>query len=205
MQNSDIERERLLLGLLASVEKGGARSQRYWASEFGIALGMVNAYLKYCIKKGYVKVKRIPARRYSYYLTPKGFVEKSRLSAAYLSNAFTFFRQACTDCSDVLEEAKTQGWNRIAIYGTGELADIAYLCAINIPVKLVGVIDLDTEERAYRNLPICRDLAALGQVDAVIMAAQKDPQGAYNFLVTQLPAERVLTPQVLHISRKIQE
>src|SRR5258708_39774336 len=117
MQNSDIERERVLLGLLASVEQGGARSQRYWASEFGIALGMVNAYLKYCIKKGYVKVKRIPARRYSYYLTPKGFGEKARLSAAYLSNAITFFRRACTDCSDVLEEAKTQGLDRIAIYG----------------------------------------------------------------------------------------
>jgi len=73
-----------MLGLLESVERGGEQSQRRLASELGVALGLVNAYLKRCINKGLVKVSEAPARRYAYYLTPHGFTEKSRLTVEYL-------------------------------------------------------------------------------------------------------------------------
>ena len=72
--------DRIVLGLLTSVEADGARSQRRIAAELGIALGLVNAYLKRAVKKGLVKVGQAPARRYAYYLTPQGFSEKSRLT-----------------------------------------------------------------------------------------------------------------------------
>ena len=82
------ETDRIMLGLLDAVEQDRAQSQRHLASELGIALGLVNAYLKRCIKKGLVKVSEAPARRYAYYLTPKGFAEKSRLTVEYLSASF---------------------------------------------------------------------------------------------------------------------
>ena len=88
------EDERVVLGLLESVEQDGAKSQRRLAADLGIAVGLVNAYLNRCIKKGLVKVTQAPARRYAYYLTPQGFVEKSRLSLEYLTYSFKFFRQA---------------------------------------------------------------------------------------------------------------
>ena len=87
------DNERIVLGLLSSVEHDGDRSQRRIAAELGIALGLVNAYLKRCIKKGLVKVSEAPARRYAYYLTPQGFAEKSRLTVEYLSY-FVFIFQA---------------------------------------------------------------------------------------------------------------
>ena len=99
------ENERIVLGLLSSVETDGARSQRRIAAELGIALGLVNAYLKRCVKKGLVKVHDAPARRYAYYLTPQGFAEKSRLTVQYLSDSFSFFRKAKDDCTRVFEEA----------------------------------------------------------------------------------------------------
>jgi hypothetical protein len=74
-----------VLGLLESVERDGAQSQRKLASDLGIALGLVNAYLKRCVKKGLLKIGQAPARRYAYYLTPHGFAEKSRLYASYLT------------------------------------------------------------------------------------------------------------------------
>ena len=92
------EDERVVLGLLESVEQDGAKSQRRLAAELGIAVGLVNAYLNRCIQKGLVKVSQAPARRYAYYLTPQGFVEKSRLSLEYLTYSFRFFRQAKLDC-----------------------------------------------------------------------------------------------------------
>ena len=44
------ESSRIMLGLLDAVEQNRAQSQRLLASELGIALGLVNAYLKRCIK-----------------------------------------------------------------------------------------------------------------------------------------------------------
>src|ERR1700760_2339901 len=97
------EDERIVLNLLNSVDDG-AQSQRHIAKDLGIALGLVNAYLKRCVKKGLVKVSEAPARRYAYYLTPQGFSEKSRLTVEYLSSSFSFFRRARSDCSQVLAE-----------------------------------------------------------------------------------------------------
>jgi len=51
------ESSRIMLGLLDAVEQDRAQSQRLLASELGIALGLVNAYIKRCIKKGLVKVR----------------------------------------------------------------------------------------------------------------------------------------------------
>ena len=69
--------DRIVLGLLTSVDSNGSRSQRHIAAELDIALGLVNAYLKRSIKKGLVKVSQAPARRYAYYLTPRDF-QRSR-------------------------------------------------------------------------------------------------------------------------------
>jgi predicted transcriptional regulator len=59
------ENERIVLGLLSSVQTDGDRSQRRIAAELGIALGLVNAYLRRCVKKGLVKVHDAPTRRYA--------------------------------------------------------------------------------------------------------------------------------------------
>ena len=93
-EQEDSEQARIMLGLLESVGRGEGQTQRRLAAELGIALGLVNAYLKRCVNKGLVKIREAPARRYAYYLTPQGFAEKSRLTVEYLSNSFAFFRRA---------------------------------------------------------------------------------------------------------------
>ena len=85
-RDDEPDNARIVLGLLQSVERDGAQSQRKLASDLGIALGLVNAYLKRCVKKGLLKIGQAPARRYAYYLTPHGFAEKSRLTVEYLSD-----------------------------------------------------------------------------------------------------------------------
>ena len=116
-RNEEPDNARIVLGLLEFVERDGAQSQRKLASDLGIALGLVNAYLKRCVKKGLLKISQAPPRRYAYYLTPHGFAEKSRLTVEYLSTSFSFFRRAREDCSSVLNAARARGWNRIALFG----------------------------------------------------------------------------------------
>src|ERR1700732_1703794 len=114
-KSAEAEKTRIMLGLLESVQRGDAHSQRRLAAELGIALGLVNAYLKRCIKKGLIKVSEAPARRYAYYLTPKGFAEKSRLTVEYLSDSFNLFRLARADCSAEFQAIRTAGWNRVVL------------------------------------------------------------------------------------------
>src|SRR6202167_4952425 len=116
-RNEEPDNAKIVLGLLESVERDGAQSQRMLASDLGIALGLVNAYLKRCIKKGLVKVGQAPARRYAYYLTPHGFTKKSRLTIEFMSYWFTLFRRAKIDCMAALEAARARGYVRIALVG----------------------------------------------------------------------------------------
>ena len=86
--------DEIVLRVLDAVESDPAVTQRSVANELGIALGLANAYLKRCIRKGLVKVAQVPSRRYAYYLTPQGVSEKTRLTAEYFSPSFLFFRRA---------------------------------------------------------------------------------------------------------------
>src|SRR6478672_4308321 len=131
------ENSRIMLRLLDAVEQDRAQSQRLLAAELGIALGLVNAYLRRCVKKGLVKVRDAPARRYAYYLTPRGFAEKSRLTVEYLSYSFSLFRQAKSDCAAILRAGHAQGVRRIAILGVSDLAEISAICALDCGIAIV--------------------------------------------------------------------
>ena len=65
------------LQILDELSNDDSLTQRDLSSRLGIALGLVNSYIKNLVAKGYITVKTIPAKRYAYYLTPKGFAEKT--------------------------------------------------------------------------------------------------------------------------------
>jgi DNA-binding MarR family transcriptional regulator len=190
----------ITLGMLNAVEENAVLTQRSLARGLGIALGLANAYLKRCVTKGYIKVTQAPANRYAYYLTPKGFAEKSRLTTQYLTNSFDFFRLARNQCDALFAECEVKGWIRIALCGAGELAEIAILCADSHAVQLIGLIAMDGGPGVGK-LPLVGDLAALSEPDAVVITDQRTPQRSYDRMVTRLPRDRVLAPRLLNISR----
>src|SRR5215471_10917698 len=170
LKTAEAEKTRIMLGLLESVERGGTQSQRRLASELGVALGLVNAYLKRCITKGLVKVSEAPARRYAYYLTPHGFAEKSRLTVEYLSYSFSLYRRAREDCSSVLKAAHARGWNRIALMGVSDLAEIATICALEQGVSIVAVVDPKTNGGPFVGTTIVASFDAVpGGFDALVV------------------------------------
>src|ERR1035441_8319931 len=169
------ESSRIMLGLLDAVEQDRVQSQRLLASELGIALGLVNAYLKRCVKKGLVKVRGAPARRYAYYLTPQGFAEKSRLTVEYLYYSFGFFRQAKTDCSGLFRAAKADGVNKILLAGQSDLAEIAALCAIEHGIEIVGVVQDGATTRAFIGLPVFADFEAVPEHFVAVLVDEVTP------------------------------
>lgn len=203
----EVERQRILLGLLESVERDGTQSQRRLATELGIALGLVNAYLKRCVKKGLLKVHQAPARRYAYYLTPRGAAEKSRLTIEYLAFSFGFFRQAKTDCSELLAASKTRGVKRVVLAGQSDLAEIAALCAIQQGVEIVGVVDAGTADKEFIGLPVFDKFESVElPFDAVLIADLGQPRETYDAAIARFGVDRVLVPGLLRIGiRKPEE
>src|SRR3989304_1146631 len=114
--------DEVMLGVLTAIERDSHTSQRTISRELGVALGLANAYLKRCVRKGLIKIKQVPRRRYAYYLTPQGFVEKSRLAGQYFSASFTFFRRARTQMSELMAESAGRGHHRVVLVGGAGLA-----------------------------------------------------------------------------------
>jgi DNA-binding MarR family transcriptional regulator len=194
------ENSRIMLGLLDAVEQNRARSQRVLASELGIALGLVNAYLKRCVKKGLVKVRTAPARRYAYYLTPQGFAEKSRLTVEYLSYSFGFFRQAKTDCSELFRLAKAGGVSTVVLVGQSDLAEIAALCALEQAISIVGVVQARATQSQFVGLPVFENFEAVSKpFDSVLITDASNARQTCEAAVALFGIDRVLVPELLRV------
>jgi DNA-binding MarR family transcriptional regulator len=194
----------ITLGLLEAVHENSAMTQRTVAGQLGIALGLANAYLKRCVKKGLIKVKQVPPNRYAYYLTPKGFTEKSRLTAEYLSSSFNFFRRARRECGEILERCIARGWRRIALCGTSELGEIAVLCARERDIALIGFIALNSSDTAERfaGLELIQPMTEIEPLDAVIVTDLSNPQVTFEKLRGVVAEERIFTPRLLRVVRE---
>jgi DNA-binding MarR family transcriptional regulator len=196
----DEDSQRILLGLLQSVERDGGQSQRRLAAELGIALGLVNAYLKRCVKKGLVKVSEAPARRYAYYLTPHGFAEKSRLTVEYLGISFSFFRQARGDCAETFAALRSHGFQRIVVAGISDLAEIARICAIESGVEIVAIVDAKATSPTFVGVPVVASYAAISDpYDAVVVTDLAAPEATYEAAAVVVGADRVLAPKLLGV------
>jgi DNA-binding MarR family transcriptional regulator len=186
--------DEIVLAVLDVIEQDRNVTQRDVARQLGIALGLANAYLKRCVRKGLVKVSQAPARRYAYYLTPQGFAEKSRLTASYLAYSFSFFRRARTECNELLNHVARRGQRRIALIGPSDLAEIVLLVAPEHSVEVVGIIaasdDLAILETAVN---------ALGTVDAVIVTSIDRASEVYTAAYTLFGNGRVYAPNLLRV------
>lgn len=127
--------------LLDEISKGGDLSQRDLSKRLNIALGLVNSYIKNLISKGYITIKNIPSKRYTYFLTPKGFAEKSRLTYDLLHDYTRIFREARRDFRELFNSLIADGIKKVVFAGADEVAEIAYLSLQEVDIELAGIVD----------------------------------------------------------------
>ena len=206
LSDEDTGHGRIILSLLDSVERDSETSQRRLAADLGVAVGLVNAYLKRCITKGLIKASQAPARRYVYYLTPQGFIEKSRLTVEFLFYSFGFFRQAKLDCSEVLSDVKANGYSHVVLAGKSDLAEIVTICGLEFGLKMKALVDPDTSESRFLDLPVYSSFDEVpGPIDAVIVTDLKSPQEASEHAARRFGASRVYVPQLLRVRLSARE
>lgn len=189
------------LRILDSVERDGEQSQRAMASDAGIALGLANAYLRRCVRKGWVKMHEAPARRYLYYITPQGFAEKTRLTAEYLSSSFSMFRTARGECDALMADCEQRGIRTIALVGASDLAEIAALSALASNVEIAAIIDSQSNQSKLAGLPVVQSFDELKDIDALVITNIVQPQDTFDKLAKDWPVDRLFAPAILRISR----
>jgi hypothetical protein len=184
--------------LLDALAEDRAKSQRGLASELNVALGLVNAYLKRCVTKVLIKVSSVPARRYAYYLTAKGFSEKARLTTIYLSNSFAFFREARADFEAIFSTLVAEPATRVALVGRSELAEIAVICALERNIQVVAIVDKEHAGGAVAGVPVFADYGRCPQnIDAAVITGLQDPDAIYSQACNRFGKDRVFIPKML--------
>jgi DNA-binding MarR family transcriptional regulator len=193
-------RERQILDHLAGSEPV---TQRRLASELGIALGLTNLLMRRLVTKGWVRMKRVSPRRIRYLLTPSGVSAQARLTREYFLSSLRFYlesRQRVRDRLAVLsEELQGEGEHgqHIVFYGTGEIAEVAYVCLRETSLELVGAVDGGTVRPLFDVQVHCLsdlDGAALASrpfARLVVMPLQDEAEVRAQLVARAVPEDRV--------------
>jgi DNA-binding MarR family transcriptional regulator len=172
------------LQILDELSSNDSLTQRDLSSRLGIALGLVNSYIKNLVAKGFITVKSIPPKRCAYYLTPKGFTEKTRLAYHLLQDYTRIYREAKNNLKQLFNEISVKGMRRVVFAGADEVAEIAYITMQEVNLELVGVVDPEKEGKVFFGEKI-KPLAALQAMkyDCVIVASYLAKDKIYHALV----------------------
>lgn len=168
-QKSVMDRDdQMILSVLSAVEEEPELTQKDLASRLGVAVGMVNSYLKRVIYKGYVKTRNLQRRRLKYLLTPSGIKEKTRLTYEFLEYSYCYIRDIRRKTLALLEPYCKQDKKRVVFYGSGEVAELTMLTLQELGMQLVAVVDEKhagskcvnhvIQENSYFEQPVDADL-----------------------------------------------
>jgi len=140
VQKEDLQ----ILRLMTEIDRNNDHSQRELSRRLDISLGLVNTFLKRLVNKGYFKVKTMPRNRVKYFLTPEGLARKSRLTVEYLRFSMNFYKDVKGLLLKKFTEMERNRVESILFFGSGEVAELAYLYLQLTGIRLAGIID---EER----------------------------------------------------------
>jgi len=146
------------LTLFNTVENSPDINQRQLAQELDVSLGLTNTYFQRVLKKGWVRAKQVKPRRWLYFLTPQGVLEKSRLSLSYMHRTLQSFRELKSKGDDHLSTLSKKGVCGIHLCGDNDLTEVLSYCFSGFEIELLSVIpekDLldNPEQSAHPALP----------------------------------------------------
>lgn len=182
--------DRRNLQALEKIAADDRLTQRTLAKDLGIALGLANVYLKRLVRKGYVKCVNIQPNRIRYLLTPKGIIEKTRLTYEFMEYSLSLYARVRQHLRSVLEPHAREHRGRIAVYGTGEAAELAYLSITELGLEMVAVFDGANDAGRFLGQPI-RNIADHREVsfDLLLVATLEETDSLVEELV-RLGVER---------------
>jgi len=163
--------DEISMRILEHIHENPTITQRDLASKLGMALGLTNSYIKRLYKKGCIKIKNLDGKRLKYILTPKGFVEKARLTCNYMARSFNYFREIKQKIDQTYNAMIESGINKIVLWGDGELAEVCIVSLKGLPITISGIVGFNEDRKKIFNYTVyTKDEIKNIEFDAVLVA-----------------------------------
>jgi DNA-binding MarR family transcriptional regulator len=193
--------------ILQAIDSNESVSQRALARELGIALGLTNLLIRGLVSRGFVRVSKIRRDRIRYLLTPTGVAEKARMSRVALVRAVDRYsvarrrlRAAFQSLSSNWSHPVVRGQKRVVFWGSGEVAEIGYICLHEAELTLVAVVD-DQGRRDFFGVPLhCEGAFGPGFLDSVeapvviVMSMRESQRLVLEIARSGVDSNRVMWP-----------
>ena len=164
------------LQLLSEVEETPEITQRELSLRAGIALGLTNVLLRNLAQKGYLRITQSGWKRWLYNLTPEGISHKIQLTVAYVHRVLDHYQKVRHTLREELEPLSLNAESRVAIYGTGEFAELVFLGLKELEIEEIDIFSNNPPEgRRFLGMPI-RDIKTIEPdgYDRVVIAVIGD-------------------------------
>jgi len=187
------------LEILTAIGEGRPFTQRALAQRLGVALGLTNLYLKRLARKGYIKIVDFPRKpaarkRLRYLLTAKGVAEKTRLTYEHVAYSLNLYRRARQTLRESLSHLPQNGVKRLALLGTGEAAELAYLSLKELALEPVAVFSRQPDGHflGFQVRPVTELVPE--EFDVLIVATFERPeQHVAELIRLGFPSVKILT------------
>jgi DNA-binding MarR family transcriptional regulator len=173
------------LEILEKIENNGHLTQRDLSKEVGIALGLVNHLLRKMVKKGWIKIKNIDAKRIRYLITPEGAREKSSLLYKRVEGTIHFYLEAKSVIKDKVIHLKNEGIEDVSIYGINHISEVLFIVLKELELELAYVVDDNREGDVWFGYTIVNMDEFLKSNANVLILASFDKKEIDNFYKAQ--------------------
>ena len=183
------------LRLLSELGRSPESSQRTLSQRLGIALGLTNLLLRSLAEKGYIRISQAGWKRWLYNLTPAGVTRKMQLTVDYIHRFLGYYSSVKRNLREQLEPLALNEESRIAIYGTGEFAELVYLGLRDMGIEEIEVFHTPGNgDSRFLGMPV-RDITTLRaeDYDRVVLAFLKRGDAGINGLEgLYVPADKLV-------------
>ncbi len=201
MNSENSKKLEIQLKLMNELEKNSEQSQRTISKELNVALGFANSLIKRLVKKGYLKLSEAPMKRYIYYLTPKGLVEKAKLTSEYIQNSLDFYKKTKEGYEKEFKRLKKKDNINLILAGTGELAEIAILAANIQDIKISYIFDPYSNLTSFCGIEVRKNIEKKEKdhtKNIFFLTESKNPQEVLHNL-KKIKNQKIVIPKWLMI------
>ena len=181
------------LEILKTVDEDSHLNNRKAASKLGVSVKLAHTILNRMVKKGLLNIKKENTRKWHYFLTPSGIIEKSRLTMSFFDFSMQFYKEARKKSAQLCRDLSVEKRTDVILLGAGELSEIVYLGIQELKLSLIGAIDPDGTKKNFMGAPILSLNDKLPKHDVIIVCLY-DPDK---------PMRKQYVPDDMQISEKM--
>ena len=172
------------LRLLQEVDETPDITQRELSKRIGIALGLTNILLRNMTQKGFLRVAQANWKRRLYTLTPEGASHRIHLMVSYVHKVLDHYHGVRQNLREQLDPLALNEESRVAVYGTGEFAELIYLGLKELSINEIDFFETAPKPgRRFLGTPV-QDISSIDstEYDRVVVAFLEPP----DFLTMEL-------------------